>query len=327
MITQAADPSTYADFAALDAMRHGARAQDPATLRAVARQFESLFARMMIKSMRDAVGTDPIFGSDQQKMYQGMFDDQLSLELTKGRGLGLADMLVRQLQRMAGDGAQAPGSTLPSAGAAGTSQTAAVPAAPNAPSAGTSAAPGSAGGAPATAAERERFVGSLWTEAQSAGRELGVDPRALIAQAALETGWGRHMPQAADGTPSNNLFGIKAGAGTTDAVNAPTVEYRAGRPQVTTAAFRAYDGAAQSFRDYVGLLRGSARYAAALNTGSDVQAFATALQQGGYATDPQYARKLSAMAGAVADTVAGSLARPPGLKFAQNGPIASTRYL
>ena len=94
----------YGDFAGLEKLKSGAARNDPTAVRQVARQFESLFARMMIKSMRDAIGRDPIFGSDQAQTYQGMFDDQLSLELTKGKGLGLADMLVRQLQQAGATG-------------------------------------------------------------------------------------------------------------------------------------------------------------------------------------------------------------------------------
>src|SRR5271154_716789 len=92
----------YTDFAGLTALKKDARTNDPNALRQVAKQYESLFARMMIKSMRDAVGKDPIFGSDEGQTYQEMYDDQLSIEMTKGRGLGLADMLVRQLQKIGG---------------------------------------------------------------------------------------------------------------------------------------------------------------------------------------------------------------------------------
>ena len=114
MTTKVASNSSevYGDFAGLEKLKSGVRSNDATAIRQVARQFESLFARMMIKSMRDAIGKDPIFGSDQQQMYQGMFDNQLSLELTKGRGLGLSDMLMRQLQH-----AGAAGTT----GSAGTS--------------------------------------------------------------------------------------------------------------------------------------------------------------------------------------------------------------
>src|ERR1700744_1957939 len=114
----ASGADTYTDFSGLRALKRAAANNDPAAVRKVAQQFESMFTRMMLKSMRDAVGTDPIFGSDQEKTYQGMYDDQLALQLSKGRGLGLADMLVRQLQRLgaaaaAGAGAGPGGRTGP----------------------------------------------------------------------------------------------------------------------------------------------------------------------------------------------------------------------
>ncbi len=113
---------TYTDFTGLQALKRAAAKNDPSAVRKVAQQFESMFTRMMLKSMRDAVGTDPIFGSDQEKTYQGMYDDQLALQLSKGRGLGLSDMLVRQLQRLgatgAGTGAGAGAAAAPDAGTA-----------------------------------------------------------------------------------------------------------------------------------------------------------------------------------------------------------------
>src|ERR1700752_4429911 len=108
--------SIYGDFAGLEKLKSGAARSDPAALRQVAKQYESLFARIMIKSMRDAVGKDPIFGSDQEQSYQEMYDDQLSLELAKGQGLGLADVLVRQMQRLAGGGKTEPGAAQSSSG-------------------------------------------------------------------------------------------------------------------------------------------------------------------------------------------------------------------
>src|SRR5262249_18697745 len=151
-------------------LKTGVRAQDPSALRQVAQQFESLFARMMLKSMRKAIGTDPIFGSDQAQMYQGMFDDQLSLELTRGHGLGLADMLMRQLR-----GGVQPGAT----------NQAAATAAPATTGAATATHPAAAN--PVTGPERAEFIRSLWPQAEQAGRELGVHPVGLIAQAALES--------------------------------------------------------------------------------------------------------------------------------------------
>ena len=273
------DVKTYADFSGLDALKRGAQNQDPKALRETARQFEAIFARMMIKSMRDANFGDKLLGSDQQDFYQGMFDDQLSVDITRGRGLGLADMLVQQLRRsgLAPGGAQSP--SAPAAAGA------------NAPAA---AAPGPP---PPSAAQRANFISELLPSAQEAGEELGVDPRHLIAQAALETHWGQAVPRDASGRSSNNLFGVKAGGDYPAAtVSARTTEYAGGAAVSEVAQFRSYDSPSASVKDYVALLRGSPRYAGALNTGSDTHAFASALQQGGYATDPNYARKLAAIA-------------------------------
>ena len=293
----------YTDFAGLASLKKSARADDPEALRAVAKQYESMFARMMIKSMRDAVGKDPLFGSDEESSYQDMYDDQLSIEMTKGKGLGLADMLVRQLQKLSGG--QKTDATQNAAQAA-------------AAHAGTGVAPQNAAQAlrkyqganqnssshaavpVASPEEQSSFISDVWPAAREAGQQLGVDPRNLIAQAALETNWGTRVPRDAKGRSSNNLFGMKAGGQWTgNSVSAGTQEYQNGAAVSVTGDFRSYDSRNSSFKDYVALLRGNPRYAAALNTGSNVHAFASALQQGGYATDPDYANKVTTVAAAV----------------------------
>ncbi|MBX5460569.1 MAG: flagellar assembly peptidoglycan hydrolase FlgJ [Steroidobacteraceae bacterium] len=285
MTAPVADASLYADLSGLAALKREARAADSNALREVARQFESIFAKMMLSSMRTASFGDPLLGSDQHDFYQSLLDDQLSLELTKGRGLGLADLLVQQLTRsglVAGsETAQTEGAQSPAGSARGASTTSQVTRASTT----------------AVADTRESFVRELWPCAQEAARELGVDPRHLLAQAALETGWGQHVPCDAQGKPSFNLFGIKAGERWTGAtVTVPTVEFEGGFPVRRHERFRAYDSIEHSFRDYVALLRENPRYAEALNTGSDTKAFADALQRGGYATDPAYAQKVAAIA-------------------------------
>jgi len=251
------------DFKQFAALRRGAVANDPETLKAAARQFESLFTKMMLQSMRSASLGDPLFGSDQGDMYQDMADDQLAVQLSEGRGLGLADMLIRQLS-----------------GGAASGSAAIQPA--------------------ATPEQREKFISELMPHAKEAARELGVDPNNLIAQAALETGWGRSQPG-----DSHNLFGIKAGANWNGAsVQANTEEFAGETATRVDANFRAYGSSRASVEDYVRLIRDNPRYASALNTGSDVEAFATALQRGGYATDPDYARKLAAVAAEVGQRVA-----------------------
>ena len=252
------------DLRQFAALRRGAEANDPNALRAAARQFESLFTKMMLDSMRKASFGDPLFGSDQGDMYQDMMDDQMSVQLSQGRGLGLADMLIRQLSH----GEVAPAATNTNPDAAAKYNT-------------------------VSPADRQKFVDELLPHATAAARELGVDPRSIIAQAALETGWGTAQP----GGTSNNLFGIKAGASWQGAsVASGTHEYESGVAGAVVDRFRAYESPRQSVEDYVQLLRDQPRYAAALNTGTDVHAFAAALQRGGYASDPDYAHKLVAVA-------------------------------
>ena len=260
------------DFRQFAALRRGAEANDPATLRTAAKQFESLFTKMMLESMRSASMGDPLFGSDQGDMYQDMADDQLAVQLSQGKGLGLADMLIRQLS----NGVSGTAATQPSAGAgAGTDDV-------------------------ATPEQREKFITGLLPHAEAAARELGVDPQNLIAQAALETGWGRSQPGH-----SHNLFGIKSGGSWTGAsVQANTEEFSRGVSGRVDADFRVYGSQGESVQDYVRLIRDNPRYAGALNTGGDVHAFASALQRGGYATDPDYARKLVTVADEVRQRIA-----------------------
>ncbi|MBB4124784.1 flagellar protein FlgJ [Xanthomonas translucens] len=143
----------------------------------------------------------------------------------------------------------------------------------------------------------EGFVAQIWTHAQKAAKELGVDARALVAQAALETGWGRRGISRGDGASSNNLFGIKATGWSGERVTTGTHEYVAGVKQSQTADFRAYASPAESFADYVRLLKTNPRYQQALNAGTDIRGFAQGLQRAGYATDPSYAAKIAAIAG------------------------------
>ncbi len=275
------DSTFYADPANLAGLKKQAAAQSPEALRETARQFESLFTSMMLKSMRDATPGDSLFGSDQQDFYQDMFDQQLSQQLSKGKGLGLADVLVRQLMQASGMPSEAMQAPDAAGGAAGVS-------------AATGAAPTAATWPPRS---REDFVKAILPAAEAAGRKLGVDPSTIVAHAALETGWGRSLPTGDNGQSSFNLFGIKAGASWKGAaVNAATHEFENGGMQSIDARFRAYESPAHSLRDYTDFLSGNPRYAKALGTGSDAEAFGRALQNAGYATDPDYARKLGSVA-------------------------------
>ncbi|TZF88821.1 flagellar assembly peptidoglycan hydrolase FlgJ [Lysobacter lacus] len=296
----------------------------PAMERA-AHELETQFAGMLIKSMRSTTGGDPLSGGDTT--YRDMYDGQLAKALTKGRGLGLAPMIMRQLERSTGQstGASAPAisplpltrpaNSLPLAmpsglgpiklGAAvtlapttsGVSLTAmsATPVATPIASARSSGTDACGPLTPLDCSSPEAFVKSLWPHAKKVAQELGVSAKALVAQAALETGWGRRLV-GGNGVVSHNLFGIKAGGGWHgEKVNAATHEYVAGVRQGQRANFRAYQTPADSFADYARLLGGS-RYASARGTGEDAHQFAAALQHAGYATDPSYANKITAIA-------------------------------
>ena len=335
---------TWTELSGFHQLRAQAQADDKAALPAVARQFEAIFTQMMLKSMREANASfgEAIGDSEQGKAYRDLFDQQLSLSLSKGHnGLGIAQMLVRQLGGKDGAARTVPTTDTPAlvAGiAAG-----ALPAAGNnvvAPvaagvEAGTRALlhlgenEGAAAGllpltadAGATAwratldqltqravqaadtvakvlpgGDPVSFVRALAPHAQAAADQLGVSVRALLAQAALETGWGKHLPSRGDGSSSFNLFGIKAGGGWDGAkVSVPTLEYEDGVAVRRRDNFRAYDTPSQSFADYARLLSDNPRYAQALGKGENVAGFARALSRGGYATDPAYAAKLIAIA-------------------------------
>ena len=310
-MTAAVDPSVYTDLQGLAQLRQRARAEggehSPETLRQVAGQFEALFVQQMLKTMRESTLNEGLMDSDQSKFYQGMFDQQIALEMTRGKGLGLADMLVRQLGgssptdaeqriREPADPFLGPAAPLRRPQPANYAQHMGPP------------APVSERGTAAAAVvdmplpdvelaewrpqDREQFVADLWPHAEQAAQQLGVDPRVLLAQAALETGWGQHIMQRRDGRSSHNLFGIKADGRWDGAqVSHRTVEFRHGVLQREQAAFRAYPTPAHSLADYADFIRGNPRYADALGS-ADPRRYATELQRAGYATDPAYARKI-----------------------------------
>lgn len=276
--TDVSSASIYTDFQGLAGLRRAARERSPEALRETARQFESLFIQMMVKSMRQTVSGEGLFDSDQVRFFQGMFDQQVSLDLAQRGGLGLAEVLYRQL---GSDPAQSLGPL-------------SEPYAPGVTGSGDRVA----GSAPPVVSppyteSPESFVSELWPHAVRAGRALGVAPDVLIAQSALETGWGRKVIRDRNGEPSHNLFGIKADGAWKGRRNiVSTLEYQDGVAVRRQAAFRAYDSPAQGFEDYVSFLSSNPRYRQALAQGADPQAYVKALQDAGYATDPAYADKI-----------------------------------
>lgn len=292
------------DFNQFTGLRAAAQQNDPAALREVASQFEALFLQSMLKSMREASLGDPIFGdSDQMDMYQGMMDQQLSLEMASGKGVGLADMLVRQLGGADTRVSERLDGRFSLADIQRTRFAETTPArlynnvSPSAPPQGPAATPMQSTAPPTSKpawSDPESFARDIWPHAERAGRRLQVAPEAIVAQAALETGWGAHVMPDRHGANSFNLFGIKASGGWQgEQVSRRTLEFEDGVPRPQTARFRAYDNVAASFADYTDFLADNPRYRDVSGHGNDVAGFANALQSAGYATDPKYAEKLA----------------------------------
>lgn len=278
--------NTWTDLSGFNALRQSAQTDAKSALPIVAKQFESIFTQMVLKSMRDANFGDPNFDSEASSSWQGLADQQLAVTLSgQGHGLGIAELLVRQL------GGKDAGTDASTADAGADDWKSRLGSVARAVGSSVQAVSHFVPGDPVD------FVTKMAPFAQRAAEKLGVSVRAVLAQAALETQWGKHMPQHGDGTPSYNLFGMKAGGSWDgDRVNVPTLEVEGGVPVRRRAAFRAYESPADSFDDYARLLGDNPRYAQALGKGDDIAGFARGLVQGGYATDPSYARKIAAIA-------------------------------
>ncbi len=277
------DTQSFTDFASFSAMRKDAREDPQATLQAVAKQFESIYINMMLKSMRDASFGDPLFDSNNSDMYRDMYDNQIAIHMSQQGGIGLADMLVKQLQK------NPPNAELPA------EQVETLPVTERVmPTAQVNPAnSASAKIDPLKFDSQQQFVETLMPYAESAAQELGVSPQVLIAQAALETGWGNAVQKLPNGRSSYNLFNIKADpAWHGQKLHVNSLEYVDGVARKEKSAFRVYDNYAQSFADYVKFIQSSPRYEQALQVAENPQAYAKELQQAGYATDPVYADKV-----------------------------------
>ena len=277
--------STYTDLNGLAALKNAP--SSPETIRAVSEQVEALFLQMMLKSMRDAASADGELDSNETGMYQDMFDKQVALTLAKRQDLGIARLFERQLGGKAAEGGKTPQ---------------AVPAlAPTAPAASGSTPRADADGRSEVstssnlARQAEQFVAQVLPTIRRAAAALGVNPVGMLAQAALETGWGQRMPRTADGTPSLNLFGVKAGAEWNGArAVADTMEFsRDGVASQRRTAFRAYGSIEESVSDFARLLASSPRYREVVAAGGDAQAYVDGIAGSGYATDPDYGNKLN----------------------------------
>jgi flagellar protein FlgJ len=299
-------PTNAVDLQGLDALRRRAHGEDPTALADVAVQFEALFIGMMLESARSASMGSGLFDGPETEQYLALMDAQVALELARSGGFGFGKMLEEQLgSRDVASPAVAPQNRAafvprPAAPAVDTV------AGPNAPAGPAevrvaefpSGLPASLATLAGTAPEPlpieptpAQFVTALLPEANAAAAALGIEPRLLLAQAALETGWGRAVAQRGD-EAANNLFGIKAGASWSGpAALHWTHEHAGGVTALQRERFRAYGSTAESFTDYVDLIATARRYAGALEQAGDAEAYARAVTKAGYATDPKYADK------------------------------------
>ncbi len=319
--------SNSLSFQGLNQLKAAANAdpRSPQAIKAVAQQFEALLMQQMLSAMNaTSLGPD-LLGDTAGPMFKSMFTQQLATTLSQGQGMGLATYIARELSTRYGlnsgfnpaapqppSGTPADGgsiaahavstqaSALPLAGSAAAALPAqslatyrqnALPVQPINPTpGGSSTAPSSPTKSATLPLEQAKsFIASILPSVQTAAKQLGVAPVAILAQAALETGWGRHAP-------GNNVFGVKAGSGWVGGtVQTLTREFQNGVASMGTAAFRAYQNVADSVDNYAALLS-RPRYQSARGQGNDISAFASALQRSGYATDPDYAAKLVAIA-------------------------------
>jgi flagellar protein FlgJ len=290
-------------------------------MQSIAKQFESMMVQQMMKSMRqanEAFSEGDMTSSSEEKFYQDMFDSQLSLSLSQGRGFGLAEAMMRQFRGKFADPSTAHNGsdaeralknnsvsniarqqTLSALGRSGDADSSAVTEAVyqlfQEEDASRKAASTTADAAPLDGTP-EQFVKVLRPAAERIAQQLGVDSRLLLSQAALETGWGQKVLQRSNGTSSFNFFNIKAGSDWQGAtVTVPTIEYQDGVAVRETATFRAYRSPEESFGDYANLIAANPRYQQALQHGENAGAYIKELAAAGYATDPRYAEKVLAL--------------------------------
>ena len=270
MVSQVNVNDVYTNLSGLNAIKVAGREDPTEGLKQVAKQFESLFVNMMLKTMRDsnkAFSEGNYLSSNEMEMHQQNFDNQLSVHLTAGEGIGLADVLFRQLVQQYDANEEA-----------------------------LETESSDTGPVKATFDSPEDFVRQVMPFAEQAAEKIGVAPEFLVAQSALESAWGSKVAADSRGATSHNLFGIKADKSWDGPVaGTKTLEFEGGAAIRQQANFRKYDNIGESFTDYVEFLQSNPRYKSAISDASDPNKFATALQDAGYATDPMYATKIQAV--------------------------------
>ncbi len=265
------------DVRSLNTLKLAAGKATPAAIKETARQFESLFMRELIKSMREATMKSGLTDSSAGDLGTDMLDQQLAMQMS-GQPGGLSDIIAKQLTR------QMSGSD---SGKTGTLAPQSIPAQP-------AIGPVSGSAFSSPSQNQSAFVQRHSDAAAQVEKASGIPASFMIGQAGHESGWGKKEIKLPDGSPSFNLFGIKATGGWNGPVaEVTTTEYVGGVPQKTVAKFRAYSSYEESFKDYSRLITQSPRYAQASQQTRSVQGYANGLQRAGYATDPDYANKLS----------------------------------
>jgi peptidoglycan hydrolase FlgJ len=287
----------FLDQNSLNAVKAMGRKNDPQALKEIAKKFEAMFVQQMMKSMRDAsevFADGDMFSSSEVKFHQDMLDQQMVLNLTSGKGIGLATSMYQQMQAMYNKNSSA------TIDAQSTFAPVIKPLANNIiPNVEVNAPPVLISRASivisknSVAQTQEEFVAALMPFAKQAAAELNIKTDVLLAQAALETGWGKHVIHDTQGNNSFNIFNIKkSNSWEGKSVHVKTLEYQKGIAQQEHAEFRQYNDYRHSFLDYVNVMKTNPRYQHALGAGATSAGYADALQAAGYATDPDYAEKI-----------------------------------
>lgn len=312
----------YTNFSGLGALKHEAGNNEQEAIPKVAKQFESVMLQMVMKSMREASKPlkSELFQSQDLDLYEDMFDSQLSLTLSQGNGIGLAKMLAQQIQKlnravnhMGAENKATPEEAETQSVYAQLNNSGNLSLSARDQQMIKSFSKLNEDQIATTAASvipswwrrvskgirklrdfntPEEFITSLLPAATEVAKRIGVDPRVILAQAALETAWGRSILGSHSGTNSHNLFGIKASNWDGASVTATTHEYYDGKKVKEDDSFRSYSSYADSFADYISFLQKNPRYQHALANAQDPGQFTKALQDAGYATDPYYAQKI-----------------------------------
>jgi flagellar protein FlgJ len=276
------------DAKSLGNLKAAAKKNSPEALNQAAKQFEALFLNMVLKSMRDATPTNVNETSSDRKLFTSMFDQQMSQVMAQ-RGVGLADMMIRQLQNAASFNQIDP--KLMEIKEKGAPE----PMPLNIPKTfELNKSPQSSFNLSNVTGKVKEFIEPLLSQAKEASQKTGLPPQFILGQAALESGWGKRQILNQDGSTSHNIFGIKANSSwkgkTTEIL---TTEYINGKPEKVMATFRSYDSYAEAFSDYANLISTSPRYKNLIENGQTLLGFVQGLKKAGYATDTAYAEKLS----------------------------------